>query len=395
MEKKQVLVLMDPGSNYSLRIGGRIMHFGFLKHNWVVYGATISIGTPNIRIDFEKMDGIIGFVVNKNTLKNFSSLNKPFINLIHTDLSFNIPYIITNDESIAVLAADHIREKFVNNVAFAGYTNSLFSNNRLAKFKRYTSSINMKWRGEYLLPMSKIYEYGITHKSIDTSYAEWLTLLPTPIGILCANDKLAYYTIEVCRIIGGYIPGEIMVIGVDNDDIICNSSYIPITSIYHNIDRIASVAVENMNKLLEGGSVSKVTQIPAGGIIERRSTGYADIKNPYVNKALEIIRNEYLSIKKIDDIIPKIGCSKSVIMRLFRNYVGMSMTEYITSLKLAYAKKLLRTTDESIAEIAEECNYTLHPTFTRWFIKKTGISPLRYRKLFMHAKTSETGEDSF
>jgi len=65
---------------------------------------------------------------------------------------------------------------------------------------------------------------------------------------------------------------------------------------------------------------------------------------------------------------------------LFREAFGTSPSSYITDLRMAYARKLLRESNLSIAQVAQSCGYEDSLYFSRLFRKKTGIPPLAYRK---------------
>ncbi len=64
---------------------------------------------------------------------------------------------------------------------------------------------------------------------------------------------------------------------------------------------------------------------------------------------------------------------------VFHREMGMTYSEYLNRLKIAYAKELLLTTDAKITDICFESGFTSHSNFLRLFKKDTGISPIRFR----------------
>ena len=65
---------------------------------------------------------------------------------------------------------------------------------------------------------------------------------------------------------------------------------------------------------------------------------------------------------------------------LYKNYFGVSPTDDIHNFLDEKAKKLLKTTDMTVNEIASQCGYSVCENFIRSFKKTNGISPLQYRK---------------
>jgi AraC-like DNA-binding protein len=72
--------------------------------------------------------------------------------------------------------------------------------------------------------------------------------------------------------------------------------------------------------------------------------------------------------------------SKYYISHLFGNKLGISFNEYINSLRISEACRLLRMTDMSITEISDASGFGTLRTFNRSFIKQMGMSPSSYRK---------------
>lgn len=74
--------------------------------------------------------------------------------------------------------------------------------------------------------------------------------------------------------------------------------------------------------------------------------------------------------------------SVSSFRNKFKEYAGMSPQEYINTVRLGEASRLLTTTDTSILNIAAICGYDDPMYFSRIFRNKTGQSPREYRKRF-------------
>ena len=72
--------------------------------------------------------------------------------------------------------------------------------------------------------------------------------------------------------------------------------------------------------------------------------------------------------------------SKYYISHLFGDKLGIRFNDYINSLRISESCRLLRTTDDSITDIADSAGFGTIRTFNRAFVKQMGISPSDYRK---------------
>ncbi|MFZ4929100.1 AraC family transcriptional regulator [Chryseobacterium sp. Mn2064] len=72
--------------------------------------------------------------------------------------------------------------------------------------------------------------------------------------------------------------------------------------------------------------------------------------------------------------------SESGIRITFKNKMGMSLREYIYSLKLQLIKERIRNSSSNFSEIAQDFGFTDSSHFCRFFLSRTGITPMKYRK---------------
>ena len=72
--------------------------------------------------------------------------------------------------------------------------------------------------------------------------------------------------------------------------------------------------------------------------------------------------------------------SSNYFSRLFRENTGKKYTDFLNSLKINTAKRLLSSSEISVKEIAQECGYSSVSNFYRVFKEETGIAPLNFRR---------------
>ena len=82
----------------------------------------------------------------------------------------------------------------------------------------------------------------------------------------------------------------------------------------------------------------------------------------------------------IEDIASYYGYTRFHISRVFKEATGTTVLDYISFVKVEEAKKLLKKSDESIAEIATKCGFSSQGYFCKIFKKYENISPNEYKK---------------
>lgn len=103
-----------------------------------------------------------------------------------------------------------------------------------------------------------------------------------------------------------------------------------------------------------------------------------------ISKAISFIESNYASHISIEDMINDIHISKYHFIRSFRRSIGVTPYNYLINYRINISKILLRSTDKTISEIAEDCGFLDASNFISQFKKHTGQRPLQYRKDFTY-----------
>lgn len=96
---------------------------------------------------------------------------------------------------------------------------------------------------------------------------------------------------------------------------------------------------------------------------------------------LNYLREHYHEDIMFEDVAEKIGVSYSHMRKLVREVTGKSVSDYVNALRVNEAKRLLRETSLSVAQIAEEAGYRNVQSLNRFFRKIEGMSPSEYRTM--------------
>lgn len=165
-------------------------------------------------------------------------------------------------------------------------------------------------------------------------------------------------------------------------------SYYKNTCVFHffaKVNRPASWIIafmddENSNYVQNTVSLRKVNQwIPVTLFLNPTKN-----QNPaaqHVQKALAFI-DAHISLRiKTEDIAKECFLSASYLSGIFKEHVGVSITNYIISRRIELAKKELSETSKSIESISRELGFYDIQHFSKTFTQKIKISPREYRKL--------------
>ena len=98
-----------------------------------------------------------------------------------------------------------------------------------------------------------------------------------------------------------------------------------------------------------------------------------------ITKVLHYINQYPEQLFGIKDIASHVGLSASHLRRCFRDEMGISLGKYLDNIRLNLAKRLLINTRLRIEAVSTSCGYNSIYSFSRFFKKNIGISPLRFR----------------
>lgn len=275
------------------------------------------------------------------------------------------------------MAAEYFIDKKFKNFAFYGNKGVIWSRERAEGFMLEV----LKAGGNYFYFESERLsenEWGNHHIKLD----EWLTTLPKPVALFACDDRFALEVSEICKINNINIPDDISLLGVDNDELICNLSDPPISSIALEVEK----GGYNAGRLIHQ-QIREKRNIPFNIVIdpvrleERKSTDKYNIEDKYLLEIIRFIEDNFesdLSIDKLTDLVP---LSRRNLEIKFKKEIGTSIYQFILNYRIEYFAKLLVNTDRSLFDIALECGFNDSKNISRVFKQKKGLSPAEFRKL--------------
>jgi len=210
---------------------------------------------------------------------------------------------------------------------------------------------------------------------------EWLAKLPKGTGLFAAMDERGQNVLEACNESGVRVPEDLLVIGIDNDPLLCDLCEPTLSSVAMDVERAGFEAAELLHQLMEGKVSGKgvVIKVEPTHVSRRESTANFFHENPLVAKA-----NRYMLIHygdsslQMSDIASRCGVSRRLMESHFARSVGRTPLRVLTDIRMERAVALLMEQDYSISKIGEMCGFSTANYFTKAFRHNFGLSPLRY-----------------
>ncbi|MDA3925642.1 MAG: XylR family transcriptional regulator [Kiritimatiellae bacterium] len=271
-----------------------------------------------------------------------------------------------------------------------------FLNRQYKHFAFVGDPYNLYWSREREQAFRKIVEQagGVYHAYKGPTRAEktdwaveqprmqkWLKSLFKPTALFVAMDGRGRQVLDACMGAGITVPDDIAVLGVDNDDIICETTFPTMSSVQTNGQLTGYWIAEHLNRLMQGDRLKKrIYSSTPTHIITRCSTEATAIKDHQIARALEFIWKEAgHGAIHVPDVVRKFGSSRRFAEIHFKSVMGHTILEEIQRVRLERVCSLLSDTNLPIGEISQECGFERESYLAKLFRKCFGASMSHYR----------------
>lgn len=102
--------------------------------------------------------------------------------------------------------------------------------------------------------------------------------------------------------------------------------------------------------------------------------------SPLIQKVINHINLHLDSTLSLKSLAALCYISPSYLSNVFKQETGQTLTDYISTQRMARAANLLRTTNATVASVAEDVGILDVNYFTKLFKSATGLTPTRYRR---------------
>lgn len=329
-------------------------------------------------------DGVIARVEVPELAKLIRGLRIPAVDVRGSVAGYGLPLLDTDDQVVARLAAEHLIERGFRHYAFCGFVGANYSDKRSKWFEQRLAEAGFECN-TYRPPVPGRDVQTIEHEKRGLLYqdhlARWLATLAKPVGIMACNDIRGQQVMNLCRRLALSVPDEVAVIGVDNDEVLCELSDPPLTSVAPDTLRIGYEAAMLLESMMSGHkSPTEPLSVRPLGIVTRRSTDVLAMNDRQLATGVRFIREHAFDPITVDDIARAAGMSRRVFERRFVEQIGRPPKAEVLRLRLEKVKALLADTDWTLALIAERTGFKYGEYLHAIFTEKFGMTPGRFRR---------------
>jgi LacI family transcriptional regulator len=331
-----------------------------------------------------KANGILGQFYNDS---NVEKLWNEGISVVAQDFKErhpNIPNITGDYFKTGRMGAEYFLRKGFENFAFYGFKNIVWSRERSQGFEK---RVNEDGYSVHYFEHKRQFKSRELWYYKPSALSKWLKALPKPIALMACDDNQGMHITEACRLTNIRIPEEVAVLGVDNDEMLCNLSDPPLSSVSLDTIKGGYEAARLMHTMIKSKNkefydiVVEPTQI-----ITRNSTDIYAAKDAYVGMGLKFIHNNIEKNLKVTDVLEEVPLSRRSLEKRFLQVTGYPVYEYIFNLRIEKFTQKLLETDLSVFEIAVDLGLNDSKNIARQFRQIKGCTPSEYRKKYLIEK---------
>jgi len=322
-----------------------LLHFGVSRyartHNWhlvIRYNYCRSWPMPDWNGD--------GVIVNGECFRNVR-FEAATVAISHFPENYHYQLVREDDAAIGIIAAEYFLSHGFRNVAMYATGKSV----RLVTCERELNArgicCHVLHRGDRSLVAQEPAFLGAQ-----------LRRLPLPCAVFCENDLYAYDIVDAALAAGLAIPDQVAILGVGNDELICESGSVTLSAIDSHLDQVGYRAAAELDRLMGGEAPGEPVFIaPHPEVIQRMSSDVFAVRNPKLRDILTFFQRNFPSAISIAEVAARHSLSESAMYKLFRRNLNTSPAEVLMKLRLSRAVFLLKGNDLKIGVIASEAGF--------------------------------------
>lgn len=354
----------------------------------------------------QSFDGIIARSETRMIADSVQQFGVPVVDLRGTFVPENGVALNTDSEACARMAVEHFQQRGFRELAFCGYDGIDFSDERRNAFLSVCKEKGVNTRDYRVLtdaagesPDRNIPGerdgLGTSDNTVGTLSSElggelddialelWLQDQPKPLGVFACNDMRGRQVLGAARRAGLKVPDQIAVLGVDDDEVICDLANPPLTSIEPDAHRIGFEGAAALAELMSGAVPTKQpVLIPPVRLSIRMSTDVMAIEDSDLAAAVQFIRSNACDGIGVEDVLRATAYSRATLERRFRQVLSRTPREEIERVRIDRVRMLLAETSYSLEKIAHMVSYKTAAHLVTAFRRNADCTPGQYRRRF-------------
>ncbi len=209
----------------------------------------------------------------------------------------------------------------------------------------------------------------------------WLKALPKQTAVFVSNDRQAQQVLKICQLAHINVPVDLAVLGVDNDELLCEGTTPTLSSIQPDFEACGYQAAQLLEQLMfRQRRTPQSLLYGAKRIVSRESTQFhSHAMDPRVQRGLDFIRLNAERAICVCEISRHMHVSRRMSELLFRKHLKHSITEEIQLARMEKLKRLLADTNRPITMLCGLCGYQSESHVRRIFKRTVGLTMSQFR----------------
>ena len=378
----KVVLLINPSRKYTQGILSGIAKYSRFRGMWNFY-RPLDYREKNSKTNLLqiikdlKPDGI--FMREPPDMDEIIKMNIPAVTFPYSQETFpKIANAIVDHIAVGEMAAGHFLDRGYHHFAYIGFEDWWWSLGRMEGFLR-----RLQQAGYEIHTYASLTKKKLKWSNELPQIADWIQSLPKPIAVMACNDDRGELVIEACKMANVIVPDEASVLGVDNDQLVCDLCNPPLSSISLSLEKSGYEAANLLDQFMSNKlEMPQNIYIVPTHVATRQSTDILAIEDKEVTAAVKFIRKNIKKNLCVLDVVNQVALSRRVLEKRFRKLLDRSIHVEIKRNRIKLMEQMLYDTTMSIIEIAHELDFDDITHFSRYFRKEKGISPNEYRKKF-------------
>lgn len=375
---KHVALLIETSRSYARDMLRGVKRYVTENGNWSLFLEMRALDSPVPPwLARWKGDGILSRTGGPDMAKVLRRVKVPVVELRASKFNLGFPFVGVDNHALGAMVAEHFLERGFRHFACYELDFETFFAERCDNFVARLQAQGFECdiyraadRGEHPREWEKQ----------QAALTRWVESLPKPVGILACTDQLGFWLLDACQRAGLAVPEEVAVVGVEDDESLCETATPPLSSVRFSGMQIGYRAAGLLDRLMAGETIAdRITLVPPQGITVRRSSDIVALEDRLVAKAVTYIREHAAQGLRVSEVARAVGASRSTLERRMKDVLGRLPKTEIQRVQFDRVKELLLATDLSLMSIARRAGFPHHQYLCEAFKRQFGMTPGEFR----------------
>jgi LacI family transcriptional regulator len=326
-------------------------------------------------------DGVLAALNTAEEAEHAAAMSIPVVNISSTLAESPSPRSMVDNAAVGRIAAEHLLTRGLQHFAFYGLREVEYSKRRWMGFHQRLAQNGYEPKKHLATPT-----FGFIGKVWIKQHEElvaWLESLPKPVGVFAVSDYRARHVLDACEQAGIPSPQQVAVLGVDNEQVICDHVVPRLSSVARNDTLEGYRAAELLHSCLRGDAPADADEpVPPLEVVSRESTAAFAVADTRLKQALEYLLDNVTDPITVEELAEHVDVSRRWLEYAFRDALGETPYQYLQRQRLLLAKRLLtEEPDAKVYRIAQRTGFSSVKQLSAAFQRAFGVTPGDYRKL--------------